>query len=217
MEPVDIYHAHTLDPTTSLETTIRALNGPISREKVRYLGLSSVWAWEFSETFRVADRLGLEPFTVMQNHYNLAYREAERDLLPLCDRHNVGVMPYSPLARGYLARAHEETEDTVRGADETVDYDHTFHLGGGQEINERVQEIAAEKDVSMAQISLAWLLHQDPVDAPIVGVSSIEHLEDAVSALDIDLSTSELEYLETPYEPSRISGRDWPTDIRGHR
>jgi len=217
MDTVDIYHAHTLDPATDPETTMRGFNELIQRGTVRYLGASSVWAHEFAEVLHAADRLGLEPFSVMQNHYNLAYREEERDVLPLCDRRNIGVIPYSPLARGYLARADDRVEETVRGADEAVEYDHTYHEGGGREINERVQELADQRGVSMAQISLAWLLHQDWVDAPILGVSSIEHLEDAVEALDVDLSNSDLEYLEEPYEPSRIAGHSWPDDITGHR
>lgn len=216
MDTVDIYHAHALDPTTGTETTLRAFNEMVQHGKVRYLGASSVWAWEFAEALRVADTLGLEPFSVMQNHYNLAYREEERDVLPLCARREIGVIPYSPLARGYLARPDKRIEETVRGADEAVDYDHTYHEGGGRTINGRVQELADQKDVSMAQISLAWLLHQDWIDAPILGVSSIEHLEDAVKALDVDLSTTDLEYLEEPYEPSRIAGHNWPDDITGH-
>ncbi|MUW15250.1 aldo/keto reductase [Halorubrum sp. CBA1125] len=217
MDTVDIYHAHSLDPETSVETTMRAFNEVIERGMARYLGASSVWAWEFSEALRVADTLGLEPFSVMQNHYNLAYREEERDVLPLCDKHDVGVIPYSPLARGYLTRPDDATAATTRGADEAVEYDHTYHEGGGRTINERVEELAEEKGVSMAQISLSWVLHQDWVDAPIIGVSSVEHLEDAVEALDVSLSGSELEYLEEPYEPSEIAGHDWPADITGHR
>jgi aryl-alcohol dehydrogenase-like predicted oxidoreductase len=217
MDTVDIYHAHSLDPTTDIDTTMRAFNEMIESGKVRYLGVSSVWAHEFAAALHSADRLSLEPFAVMQNHYNLAYREEERDILPICDRRDIGVIPYSPLARGYLARPDDRVEDTVRGADEAVDYDHTYHEGGGQRINERVSELAEEKGVSMAQISLSWLLHQVPVDAPILGVSSVEHLEDAVEALDIDLSSSDLEYLEEPYEPSQITGHDWPDDVTGHR
>jgi aryl-alcohol dehydrogenase-like predicted oxidoreductase len=217
MDAVDIYHAHSLDPETDVATTMRAFNEVIERGMARSLGASSVWAWEFAEALRVAESLGLEAFSVMQNHYNLAYREEERDVLPLCEKHGVGVIPYSPLARGYLTRPDDATEETTRGADEAVEYDHTYHEGGGRTINERVSELAAEKDVSMAQISLSWLLHQEWVDAPIIGVSSVEHLEGAVEALDVSLSESELEYLEEPYEPSEIAGHSWPAGITGHR
>jgi len=217
MDGVDIYHVHTLDPDTDVEATVRTLDQVVRSGRVRYLGASSVWTWEFAEALHAADRLNAEPFRVMQNHYNLAYREEERDMLPLCDRHDVGVIPYSPLARGYLARPDSAIEDTVRGADEAVDYDHTFNEGGGEEINRRVQQLADDKDVSMAQIALSWLLHQEWVDAPILGVSSVEHLEDAVEALDVSLSDGDLEYLEEPYEPSEISGHSWPDDVLGHR
>lgn len=127
-------------------------------------------------------------------------------MLPLCDREGVGVMPWSPLARGFLARPHEEYETTERARTDDYAHAHPYAEGGGREVNERVQELAADRGVSMAQIALAWVLHQDEVDAPIVGTSSIEHLEEAVEALEISLSASDLDYLEEPYEPVRVSG-----------
>jgi len=142
----------------------------------------------------------------MQNHYNLVYREEEREMLPLCDEEGVGVIPWSPLARGYLTRPHEEVDATTRGETEQRLYEHPYREGGGPEINERVQELAAEKGVTMAQTALAWVLHKEWVDAPIIGTTSVEHLEDAVEALEIDLSASDIEYLEEPYEPVRVSG-----------
>jgi len=145
----------------------------------------------------------------MQNHYNLVYREEEREMNPLCRAEDVGVIPWSPLARGYLARPHEELDSTARGAHESDTRSsrmEKYQSGGGDEINRRVEELAEDEGVSMAQISLAWLLHQEPVTAPIVGVTSVEHLEDAVEAVDLDLSESDLEYLEEPYEPVRIEG-----------
>lgn len=132
-------------------------------------------------------------------------------MLPLCEREGVGAIPWSPLARGFLARPHEAFETTERGrseADRREDRHSAYHRGGGVEINERVQELADEKDATMAQLALAWHLHRDPVTAPIVGVSSVEHLEDAVAAVDIDLSDEDLEYLEEPYEPVPISGHE---------
>lgn len=127
-------------------------------------------------------------------------------MLPLCTKENVGVIPWSPLARGYLARPHEELEATARGESEAEAARHPYLENGGREVNERVEELADEKGVKMAQIGLAWLFHKDAVDAPIVGTTSVEHLEDAVEALDVDLSSSEMEYLEAPYEPVRVSG-----------
>lgn len=132
-------------------------------------------------------------------------------MMPLCEREGVGAIPWSPLARGFLARPHEAFETTERGrseADRREDRHSVYHRGGGVEINERVQELADEKDATMAQIALAWHLHRDPVTAPIVGVSSVEHLEDAVAAVDISLSDEDLERLEEPYEPVPISGHE---------
>jgi aryl-alcohol dehydrogenase-like predicted oxidoreductase len=167
-----------------------------------------MWAHQFAEALHTADSLGTERFLTMQNHYNLLYREEEREMLPLCAKENVGVIPWSPLARGYLARPHEEFDATVRG--ETDDYarQHPYFEGGGREVNERVQELAAEKDVKMAQVALSWLLHKEWVDAPIVGTTSVEHLEDAVEAVDISLSESDVEWLEEPYQPVRVSGHE---------
>jgi len=144
----------------------------------------------------------------MQNHYNLVYREEEREMLPLCEEETVGVIPWSPLARGYLTRPHEEFDTTTRADTDDYARQHPYAEGGGREVNERVAELAAEEDATMAQIALAWLLHQDAVDAPIVGTSSVEHLEDAVEALSIDLSDSDLEWLEEPYEPVPVSGHE---------
>ena len=206
MDTIDLYQTHRGDYDTPIEQTMRALSDAVRREKVRYLGGSSMWAHQFSEALQTSDELGLERFATMQNHYNLAYREEEREMLPLCEKEGVGVMPWSPLARGFLARPHEEYLTTTRA--ETDDYAqaHPYADNGGKEVNERVQELAAEEDASMAQIALAWLLHKEWVDAPIVGTSSIEHLEDAVAALDITLSDSDLEYLEEPYQPVPVSG-----------
>ena len=129
-------------------------------------------------------------------------------MLLLCQKEGVGVMPWSPLARGYLTRPHEDIDATTRGETEEHMYDHPYREGGGREINERVQQLAADKGVTMAQISLAWLLHKDWVDAPIVGTTSVEHLEDAVEALDISLTSGDVAYLEGPYEPVEVSGHD---------
>jgi aryl-alcohol dehydrogenase-like predicted oxidoreductase len=208
MDTIDLYQTHRWDHDTPIETTMRALDDTVRRGKVRYLGASSMWAHQFAEALHTSDRLGLDRFATMQNHYNLLYREEEREMLPLCEKEGVGVIPWSPLARGYLARPHADAETTTRG--ETDDYarQHPYFEGGGREINERVAELAEEKGVKMAQIGLAWLLHQEWVDSPIVGTSSVEHLEDAAEAVEIDLSDSELEYLDAPYEPVRVSGHE---------
>ncbi|ELZ24730.1 aldo/keto reductase [Natrinema limicola] len=206
METIDLYQIHRWDDETPIETTLRALDDAVRRGHVRYIGASSMWAHQFAEALHTSDRLGLERFVTMQNHYNLVYREEEREMLPLCGKEDVGVIPWSPLARGYLTRPHEEIDATTRGETEEHLYDHPYRDGGGPEINERVTELAAEKGVTMAQLALAWLLHKDWVDAPIVGTTSVEHLEQAVEALEIDLSASDMAYLEEPYEPVPVSG-----------
>ncbi|MUV90499.1 aldo/keto reductase [Halapricum sp. CBA1109] len=208
MDTVDLYQTHRWDYDTPIETTLRALSDAVRRGQARHVGTSSMWAHQFADALRASEREGLERFETMQNHYNLLYREEEREMLPLCDREGVGVLPWSPLARGYLTRPHEQFDATTRGQTDDYAREHPYFEGGGEEINERVAELAEEKGVSMAQISLAWLLHQDVVDAPIVGTTSVEHLEAAVEALEIDLSSSEQAYLEEPYEPVPVSGHD---------
>ncbi|WP_158059322.1 aldo/keto reductase [Halorussus halophilus] len=208
MDTIDLYQIHRWDDDTPIEETLRALDDAVRREKVRYLGASSMWAHQFADALHTSERLGLDRFVSMQNHYNLVYREEEREMLPLCQKEGVGVMPWSPLARGYLTRPHEDIDATKRGETEEHMYRHPYREGGGDEINERVKELAADRGVTMAQISLSWLLHQDWVDAPIVGTTSVEHLEDAVEALEIDLSSGDLAYLEEPYEPVRVSGHE---------
>ncbi|WP_259519678.1 aldo/keto reductase [Halanaeroarchaeum sp. HSR-CO] len=208
MDTIDLYQIHRWDEDTPIETTLRALGDAVDRGKVRYIGASSMWTYQFAGSLAASDRLDRPRFQTMQNHYNLVYREEEREMLPYTQERNVGVIPWSPLARGYLTRPHEDVDATDRGEAEEHLYEHPYREGGGPEINERVQELAAEKDVTMAQIALAWLFHKDWVDAPIVGTTSIEHLEQAVEALDIDLSSSQIEYLEEPYEPVRVSGHD---------
>jgi aryl-alcohol dehydrogenase-like predicted oxidoreductase len=208
MDTIDLYQTHRWDDDTPIETTMRALDDAVRRGKVRYLGASSMWAHQFAEALHTSDRLGLDRFATMQNHYNLLYREEEREMLPLCEKEGVGVIPWSPLARGYLARPHEDAESTARGESDDYARQHPYFEGGGREVNERVQELADERGLKMAQIGLAWLLHQEWVDSPIVGTSSVEHLEDAAEAVDVDLSDSELAYLEEPYEPVRVSGHE---------
>lgn len=208
METVDLYQIHRWDYDTPIEETLRALDDAVRRGQVRYVGASSMWAHQFAEALYKSDALGLERFVTMQNHYNLVYREEEREMLPLCEKEDVGVLPWSPLARGYLTRPHDDIDATTRGETEQYLYEHPYREGGGDEINERVSELAADKGVTMAQISLAWLLHKDWVDAPIVGTTSVEHLEDAVEALEIDLSSGDMAYLEEPYESVEVSSHE---------
>ena len=208
METVDLYQIHRWDDDTPIEETLAALDDAVRRGKVRHIGASSMWARQFAEALHASDRDGYERFATMQNHYNLAYREEEREMLPLCQNEGIGVMPWSPLARGYLTRPHEAVDATLRGEAEERLYEHPYREGGGPAVNERVAELADQKGVKMAQIALAWLFHKEWVDTPIVGTTSVEHLEDAVEALDVDLSTSDVEWLEGSYEPVRVSGHE---------
>jgi aryl-alcohol dehydrogenase-like predicted oxidoreductase len=208
METVDLYQIHRWDDDTPIEETLAALDDAVRRGDVRHVGASSMWAHQFAEALHASDREGYERFATMQNHYNLAYREEEREMLPLCEKEGIGVMPWSPLARGYLTRPHEEVDATLRGETEEHLYAHPYREGGGRAVNERVEELAAEEGVKMAQIALAWLFHKEWVDTPIVGTTSVEHLEDAVEALDVNLSDSDVEWLEEPYEPVRVSGHE---------
>jgi aryl-alcohol dehydrogenase-like predicted oxidoreductase len=209
MDTIDLYQIHRWDYDTPIEQTLRALDDAVRRGQVRYIGASSMWAYQFANALHTSDLQNLERFTTMQNHYNLTYREEEREMIPLCQNEEVGMITWSPLAQGYLTRPHEEMTATTRG-DDLTDSHEEYRMGGGPEINERVEELAGEKGISMAQLSLSWLLHQDAVDAPIVGTTSVEHLEEAVEALEIDLSDSDLEYLEEPYEPLPIAGNPVP-------
>ncbi|MDB9279655.1 aldo/keto reductase [Halorubrum ezzemoulense] len=208
METVDLYQIHRWDDDTPIEETLAVLDDAVRRGDVRHVGASSMWAHQFAEALHASDREGYERFATMQNHYNLAYREEEREMLPLCEKEGIGVMPWSPLARGYLTRPHEEVDATLRGETEEHLYAHPYREGGGRAVNERVEELAAEEGVKMAQIALAWLFHKEWVDTPIVGTTSVEHLEDAVEALDVNLSDSDVEWLEEPYEPVRVSGHE---------
>ena len=208
METIDLYQTHRWDYDTPVEETLRALDDAVRRGQTRYVGASSMWAYQFAGALATSDRAGLERFASMQNHYNLLYREEEREMLPLCAEEGVGVVPWSPLARGYLARPHEDHDATTRGESDSHAQAHPYFEGGGREINERVDELAVEYGATMAQIGLAWLLSKDVVTAPIVGTTSVEHLEQAVEALEIDLTGSDIDYLEEPYEPVPVSGHD---------
>ena len=208
MDTVDLYQTHRWDEQTPIETTLGALDDAVRRGQTRYIGTSSMWTHQFAQALHASERHGLERFVTMQNHYNLLYREEEREMLPLCAERSVGVIPWSPLARGYLTRPHTEFDATARGKSDEYAREHPYFDGNGREVNERVAELADQKDVSMAQIALAWVLHQDVVDAPIVGTTSIEHLEEAVEALEISLSESDLAWLEEPYRPVPVSGHE---------
>ncbi len=209
VDTIDLYQIHRWDEETPIDETLQTLTDAVRRNQVRYIGASSMWAHQFASALHVSEREGLERFVSMQNHYNPVYREEEREMCPLCETEGIGVIPWSPLARGYLTRPHEEFDTTTRGseeADRRGERHEIYRSRGGEEINQRIEELAGEKDVTMAQITIAWHLHTNPVTAPIIGVSSVEHLEDAVEAVEVSLTDSDLEYIAEPYEPVPVSG-----------
>jgi aryl-alcohol dehydrogenase-like predicted oxidoreductase len=215
MDTVDLYQIHRWDDATPVDVTLRALDDAVTRGDTRYVGASSMWAHQFVGARHESERLGTEPFRTMQPFYNLVYRERERELLPYCETENVGVLPWSPLEHGYLTRPDEEWTATDRGAT-LPDNPHPIREGNNPEVNHRVEELAAEKDATMAQVALAWLFHKPWVDAPILGTTSVDHLEDAVAALELDLSASDIEFLEEPYTPVRVSGWDGARERMGY-
>ena len=207
METIDLYQTHRVDPNTPPETTLRALDDAVARGQVRHVGTSSMYAYQLAQRLRASEREDLVSYETMQNHYHLAYREEEREMLPLCDEEDIGVIPWGPLGQGFLARPYDDLTETDRGdPDNFHNPTPEYERGGGEEINERLQEVAADEGVTMAQVALAWQYQNDAVTAPIVGTTSVEHLEDAVEALEIDLSASDVAYLEEPYEPQPIIG-----------
>lgn len=206
-EYVDLYQIHRWDYETPIEETLEALHDVVKMGKARYLGASSMYAWQFARALYLADLHGWTRFVAMQNHYNLVYREEEREMLPLCRAEGIGVIPWSPLARGFLAgnRRRDDWGDTPRA--KTDDFaQHLYYQETDFEVVERVVELAQRRDVTPAQIALAWLLHQPGITAPIIGASKMPHLEQAVAALEIDLSEEERVYLEEPYQPHPVLG-----------
>jgi|SRR6266540_2673306 len=203
---VDLYIIHRWDEQTPIEETMEALNDVVRAGKVRYIGASAMWAWQFGKALHVAEQHGWTRFVSMQNHLNLIYREEEREMLPLCRAEGIGVTPYSPLASGRLTRdwskettLRSETDQIAKGKyDATADTDRL--------VVERVAELAEKHAVPRVHIALAWLLQKQPITAPIIGATKISHLEDAVGALSVKLTPEEVAYLEAPYVPHPIVG-----------
>jgi aryl-alcohol dehydrogenase-like predicted oxidoreductase len=207
MDYVDLYQIHRWDPNTPIEETMEALHDIVRAGKARYIGASSMYAWQFAKAQRVAERNGWTRFVSMQNHYNLVYREEEREMIPQCIDQGVGVLPWSPLARGWLAGTHtREGERRTRRA-ETDDFGNKLY-GRPEDFDviERLAEVAGERGVPPAQVALAWLLHKPGVTAPIVGATKLGHLEDALAATELTLSDEEIGRLEEPYRPHPVLG-----------
>ncbi len=202
---VDLYQIHRWDAGTPIEETLSALHDIVRAGKARYIGASSMAAWQFAQALYLADRHGWTRFVSMQNHYNLVYREEEREMIPLCRDQGIGIIPWSPLARGFLAgnRRTADRGDTARAATDTIAHE-LYYADSDFRIVDRVGELAARRGVSSAQIALAWVLAQPGVTAPIVGASKMPQLEEAIAALDIRLTEEECTALEELYEPHRV-------------
>jgi 1-deoxyxylulose-5-phosphate synthase len=199
---VDVYQIHRFDHTTPVEETVEALSDLVKAGKARYVGASSMYAWEFSKMLHTADGHGWARFVSMQDHYNLLYREEEREMLPLCADEGVGVIPWSPLGRGRLTRHWDEATERSR----TDEFGRRLYAEQDRSIVQAVANVAEKRGVSRAQVALAWLLSKPVVSAPIVGVTSGAQLADALGSLSVELSAEEVEQLEEPYEPHAIAG-----------
>jgi aryl-alcohol dehydrogenase-like predicted oxidoreductase len=203
---VDLYQIHRWDPATPIEETLEALHDVVKAGKARYIGASSMFAWQFAKALHTSERHQLTRFVSMQNHLNLLYREEEREMLPLCQDEGIGVIPWSPLARGRLTRPWGETTARTE-TDEfgTKLYDRT--VDADRAVAEAVAQVAARRGVPMAQVALAWVAGKPGVTAPIVGASKVQHIDDAVAALGLQLTSDEVAALEAPYIPHAIAGQ----------
>lgn len=199
---VDLYQIHRWDARTPIEETMEALHDVVKAGKALHIGASSMWAWQFAKAQHVAERNGWTRFATMQNHYNLVYREEEREMLPLCVDQGVGVIPWSPLARGFLTR--DPAESSARK--ETDEFGKTLYGTADAGVIDAVARIAAERGVPRAQVALAWVAKHPAVSAPIVGATRPEHLTDAIASLEIRLTADEIRALEAPYTPQPIQG-----------
>ena len=204
---VDLYQIHRWDYETPVEETMEALHDVVRAGKARYIGASSMFAWQFAKAQRAAERHGGTRFVSMQNHYNLMYREEEREMLPLCADQGVAVLPYSPLARGMLAgnRSRQGERRTARAGDDPLS-DERYSTGADFDVVDRLTEVAAERGAPPAQVALAWLLSRPGVTAPIVGATRLGHVSDALAATEVALTAGETARLEEPYRPHPVLG-----------
>jgi aryl-alcohol dehydrogenase-like predicted oxidoreductase len=205
---IDLYQVHRFDPHTPIDEMLAGLDLLVRQGKVRYLGASSTVAWQFAQALGASERHGWARFVTMQNHYNLLYREEEREMIPLCAAEGVGVLPWSPLARGLLAGTRQTPQDTAAtrraGSDDFARK--LYDQAGDQEVIEAVRRVAQGRGVPPARVALAWLLSKPAVTAPIFGATKMEHLDNAVAALDLELTAAEVGQLEAPYRPHPVRG-----------
>jgi aryl-alcohol dehydrogenase-like predicted oxidoreductase len=203
---VDLYQIHRWDYETPIEETMAALHDVVKAGKARYLGASSMYAWQFAKAQHTAERNGFTKFVSMQNHYNLAYREEEREMNPLCRDQGVGLIPWSPLARGLLAGSWDRGGKRLTKRASTDAYAEELYTEADFDVVDAVREVAAQRGIPAAQVALAWLLGQPGLTAPIVGATKPQHIDDAVAAVDVTLTDEEVARLEAPYQPHAIRG-----------
>ncbi|MGA2378413.1 MAG: aldo/keto reductase [Spirochaetia bacterium] len=207
MDHVDLYQIHRGDPETPIEETMEALNDVVRAGKARYIGASSMYAWQFMKSLAVSDRHGWARFVSMQNHYNLVYREEEREMIPLCIDQGVGVIPWSPLARGFLAGNRTRDRGGATTRSKSDEFAHSMYYQDDDfSVVERLKNVAAQVGTTLPQAALAWMLSKPGVTAPIIGASKPEHLEQAIDAVSIRLTPEQVKTLEEPYRPHRIMG-----------
>jgi aryl-alcohol dehydrogenase-like predicted oxidoreductase len=210
VETIDLYQIHRFDPHTPLDEMLSALDLLVRQGKVRYLGASSMTAWRFAQALSLSERNGWARFVSMQNHYNLIYREEEREMIPLCQAEEIAVIPWSPLARGLLAGSRKKPDDktaTTRAASDEFAwnlYDHPADI----DVMRACQEVATQRGIQPAQVAIAWLLSKPFVTAPIIGATKLEHLNTAVASLELTLTAEEIQRLEAPYQPHAVRGFD---------
>jgi aryl-alcohol dehydrogenase-like predicted oxidoreductase len=207
VDAIDLYQIHRLDPATPMEEMLAALDLLVTQGKVRYIGASSMYAWEFQRLLSMSEQNGWAKFATMQNHYNLVYREEEREMIPLCEDEGIGVIPWSPLARGMLAGTRSKLGDssTSRSSSDGLDQI-LYDQPSDWEVVEAVKKVAADRGEPPARVALAWLMSRPAVTAPIVGATKLKHLDDAIAAVEIELSDEEVAALEAPYLAHPVKG-----------
>jgi aryl-alcohol dehydrogenase-like predicted oxidoreductase len=215
VEVIDLYQIHRLDPHTPIEETLAALDQLVEQGKVRYIGASSMYAWQFMQALALSDQRGLARFASMQNHYNLVYREEEREMVPLCEAQGIAVIPWSPLARGMLAGTRKKLGDKSTLRSETDGLDQIlYNEPSDWDVVDAVKKVAEHRSAKPAEVALAWLLSRPAVTAPIVGATKLEQLEDAIRAVEIELSGEEIAELEGPYRAHPVKGLAPPRSER---
>lgn len=204
---VDLYQIHRWDYETPIEETMEALHDVVKAGKALYIGASSMYAWQFAKAQSVAQLNGWTPFVSMQNHYNLVYREEEREMIPYCREEGVALIPWSPLARGFLVGNHkrDKTGETIRSKTDDLLHDR-YYQDNDFDVLDHLLDLAKRMEVKPAQLALAWVLHKPGITSPIIGASKMPHLDDAIAAMSIKLSPEDMAYLEEPYIPHRIAG-----------